>query len=351
MNALATRIASLIQAQGPITVAQYMTQALHDPDYGYYAVGNPLGSDFVTAPEITQVFGELLGLWAAQCWHDQGKPTPARLAELGPGRGTLMEDALRAASLMPEFCDAIEVVLVDSNPSLIAAQKETLEDAGIIRWCGRFEDVGMDRPLFLIANEFFDAMAVRQFVMTERGWCERMVTLDDTGELAFALSPDPTPLSLPDRGPAEPGAVYETSPACEALAEEIALAVVHQGGGALIIDYGYGAGAPFGETLQALGGSQFKELLDSPGDNDLSAHVDFDMLARVARDNGAAVYGPIGQGAFLEALGARKRAEVLDYSCPGEAASVERLISPDEMGVLFKVLAILPKTAPRPPGF
>jgi NADH dehydrogenase [ubiquinone] 1 alpha subcomplex assembly factor 7 len=358
VNALAARIAGLIQAQGPLSVAQFMTMALHDPGSGYYATRDPLGADFITAPEISQIFGELAGLWLAQCWHDQGKPNPARLVELGPGRGTLMADALRAARLMPDFLAAIEMVLVESNPVLCSVQRDCLKDCGCpVRWSGSFDESLADRPLFLVANEFFDALPIRQFVKTERGWCERMVTLDASDALAFALAPVPVSgAAIPaDRDGAPPGAVYESSPAGLALAEEIARTIAARGGAALIVDYGYGAEAGFGETLQAVGDHAFKDILESPGEIDLSAHVDFAALAQAARDSGAATFGPVGQGDFLDALGIRGRAEQLAARNPGVAADIfsaaARLIDADQMGTLFKALAIVPNGARKLPGF
>ncbi|HEX3675527.1 MAG TPA: SAM-dependent methyltransferase [Rhizomicrobium sp.] len=350
VNALGQRIAALIAAQGPITVAQFMTMALHDPQYGYYAVNDPLGDggDFLTAPEITQIFGELLGLWAAQCWHDQGKPPSARLVELGPGRGTLMCDALRAAKLMPAFSAAIEVVLVETNPVLQKAQEATLAECGLkIRWSPTFDATLTDRPLFLLANEFFDALPIRQFVKTDRGWCERMVGLDTNGGLAFALAPAASSIAIPmDRGPAELGAVYEAAPAATAVMEDVARTIAQKGGAALVVDYGYGANAGFGETFQAIGEHQFKPLLDEPGTVDLSAHVDFGALARAARENGAVSYGPANQGDFLIDLGSVGRGERL-----GQMMQVDRLTNPVQMGALFKALAILPNGAPKPAGF
>jgi NADH dehydrogenase [ubiquinone] 1 alpha subcomplex assembly factor 7 len=358
VNALARRIAGLIQAQGPLSIAQFMTMALHDPQLGYYATRDPIGRDFITAPEISQVFGELLGLWLAQCWHDQGKPAPARLVELGPGRGTLMADALRAARLMPEFLAAIEIVLVESNPVLQAAQQDCLKDCSVaIRWSGSFDESLADRPLFLLANEFFDALPIRQFVRTERGWCERMVTLDANGALAFALAPVPVSgAAIPaNRDGAPPGAVYEASPASLALVDQIARTISARGGAALIVDYGYGAQAGFGETLQAVGDHAFKDILESPGEIDLSAHVDFAGLGEEARGNGAAKFGPVDQGDFLDTLGIRARAEQLAVRNPGAAKTIfsgaDRLIDPDQMGTLFKALAIMPRGAAKPPGF
>ncbi len=360
MNALGARIAQLIAAQGPISVAQYMTIALHDRDYGYYATRNPIGADgdFTTAPEISQMFGELVGLWCAQAWHDQGKPSRARLVELGPGRGTLMSDALRAAKMMPEFLQAIEVTLVESNPTLAALQKEALKDSHVpISWAESCAPPLFDRPVFLIANEFFDALPIRQLVRGANGWNERMVGLDASGELAFVLSPVPADAAVPgDRTGAPEGGVYEFSDSGGALAQDIAHGVAKGGGAALIIDYGYGEPG-FGETLQAIANREAAGLLDAPGDADLSAHVDFGALARTARSQGASVFGPVEQGDFLCSLGIERRAEALSQfaQTKGIRGSVEvdleRLIGPQEMGELFKALAILPPDAPTPPGF
>jgi len=231
-NELGRRIARLIAAQGPISIAQFITLALHDPRGGYYATRDPLGADFITAPEMTQAFGELLGLWCAQVWHEQGKPNPARLVELGPGRATLMADALRAARLIPQFLAALEVVLVETSPVLAAIQKETLRDcAATLRWVTSAADIARDRPQFTIANEFLDALPIRQFAMREKFWCERLVGLDDTDELAFVFAPAPWRLSLPpERGEPAPGAVYETCAAANALVEDLARGIAAEGG-------------------------------------------------------------------------------------------------------------------------
>ncbi len=193
MNDLGERIARLIETQGPLSVAQFMSLALHDPKGGYYATRDPFGrgGDFITAPEISQMFGELLGLWTVQVWRDQGSPAPARLIELGPGRGTLMADMLRAAvKTAPDFFAAIDVVMVENSPTLKEVQRETLKACGAqIAWRGSFDDSLADRPLFVLANEFFDALPIRQYVKGEDGWHERMVTLDANGKLAFALAP------------------------------------------------------------------------------------------------------------------------------------------------------------------
>ena len=359
MNALGQRIARLIEAQGPISIAQFMTIALHDPQSGYYATRDPFGArgDFITAPEVSQMFGEMLGLWIAQSWHDQGKPE-ARLVELGPGRGTLMSDALRVIrQLMPEFLTKVEIVLVENSPALTAIQKEALAASGAnIRWIAQFDDALADKPLFLLANEFFDALPIRQFVKTERGWCERMVVARD-GALDFALSPEAiSNAALPaNRDGAPVGGFYETSPASTAIVEQIAEIIARKGGAALIVDYGYDANAGFGETLQAVAAHKYANVLEAPGDADLSAHVDFAALAQTAREAGAAPFGPVPQGEFLEALGIVQRAATLARgklgSNPEIDAQLERLILPDQMGTLFKALAILPAHARTPAGF
>ncbi len=353
MNALGRRIAGLIETQGPLSVAQFMTIAAHDPSYGYYATRDPLGprGDFVTAPEISQIFGELIGLWCIEVWRSQDSPRSARLMELGPGRGTLMADALRAARLAPDFLDAIEVILVESNPVLRKIQEDRLKACGVrVVWSERY--VEGEGPLFLIANEFFDALPVRQFVRTEKGWCERMVVSRSDGELAFALSPSPILIETEREAPM--GGVIEAAPAALALAAEIGRAIAQAGGGALIVDYGYDKPG-FGETLQAVGKHRFEDVLSDPGARDVSAHVDFTALASAARRSGAQIFGPVGQGAFLKSLGIATRAENLVRANPDQedsiARAVDRLVDANQMGSLFKALAILPPDTFPPPGF
>jgi SAM-dependent MidA family methyltransferase len=357
MNALATKIARWIENQGPISVAQYMNLCQFDPDSGSYTARQTIGRDFITAPEISQTFGEMLGLWVAQTWHDQGRPKNPRLVELGPGRGTLMADALRAISAAAhEFLDEAEIVLVEASPALTAVQRDKLKLIGAdITWTERFDDTLTDRPLYLIANEFFDCLPLHQYVKTPRGWCERMVVVKD-GALAFALSPDPVAgVTAPASYAAAPvGGVYEVTPAATALAEEIARAVAAQGGGAVFVDYGYDE-AQFGETLQAVADGKYAGVLAEPGDSDLSAHVDFSALARAASAGGAAVFGPVTQCNFLADLGIGARGERLIKTNPLEAhdiaKAIDRLVNPAEMGALFKVLALVAKGAPQPPGF
>jgi SAM-dependent MidA family methyltransferase len=357
VNRLGERIAKLIEAQGPLSIAQFMTIALHDPQEGYYATRDPIGAggDFITAPEISQVFGEILGLWIVQAWRDQGRPSPARLVELGPGRGTLMGDVLHAGRLDPRFLESADVILIEASARLRAAQARAFGAFGglHIEWREHFDDSLTDRPLFLIANEFFDALPIRQFVRTERGWCERMITIGAQLELQFALFPRPSVLDIPhERGAAELGAVYEVSPAAEALVEQIASTIRANGGGALIVDYGYGADAEYGDTLQAVSQHEFANVLERPGAADLSTHVDFGALARAAERAKTSALGPVGQGEFLCKLGVLERAAQLSQgNLKALQDDLERLIAPKKMGTLFKVLGIVPKNAAKPAGF
>ncbi|HEX4158702.1 MAG TPA: SAM-dependent methyltransferase [Rhizomicrobium sp.] len=342
---------------GPLPVSAFMTLALHDPQWGFYSAREPIGTRgaFITAPEISQIFGELLGLWCVQVWRDQGRPAKPRLVELGPGRGTLMSDALRALRGAPDFLETLEVVLVESSPALEEAQRANLFGAAVpVYWVRQWSEMTRDRPLFLLANEFLDVLPVRQFVMTERGWCERVV-VESIDALGFALSPVPVPLVTPARrGTPAPGAIYEISAAAEALVEDTSKAVAAQGGGALFIDYGH-AGEGFGDTLQAVTEHRPVDILANPGGADISAHVDFAAVAESACRGGSRVWGPVAQGQFLHALGIDVRASRLAAADPAHApdieAAVTRLTAPEEMGRLFRVLALTPAGASMPPGF
>jgi SAM-dependent MidA family methyltransferase len=332
-------IRDLIAHEGPISVERYMSLCLGH----YYASRDPLGAagDFTTAPEISQMFGELLGLWAVEVWHTIGRPTPFRLVELGPGRGTLMADALRAATLMPEFIAAAALDLVETSPTLRQRQKQALERTGVrLAWHDRFEDVPRG-PTIVIANEFLDALPIRQFVATEHGWCERLVGLRDD-RLLFGLSAEPE-RDLPP--PGRVGDVLEWPRAAMILAAELAHRLAVNRGAALLIDYGY-CGPAFGDTLQALRSQRFADPLASPGEADLTAHVDFHRIARAAGD-GVRVHGPVPQREFLEALGLRERAASLRRrATPAQAAEIDRALDrltargPAGMGELFKVLAL-----------
>lgn len=357
MNALARRIARMIEQDGPISVGTFMMLTLHDRDMGFYATRESIGAGgaFTTAPEISQVFGELIGLWCVACWRDQGSPAQPLLVDLGPGRGTLMADMLRALRSAPDLVNGLEVVLVEASARLESVQRERLADAAVpIRWVKRWDDMATERPLFAIANEFFDALPVRQFVMTERGWCERMVR-SEKDSLAFALSPEPVPLPRnPAREDAALGAVYEISIAAASLAEDIARRVAANGGAALIIDYGH-EGQGYGDTLQAVRNHAYDDVLAASGEADLSAHVDFSALAQAVRRGGACAHGPITQAAFLRGLGIETRGRQLARANPLYVAEIEaaiaRLVGTEAMGSLFKVMSIMPPQAPAPPGF
>jgi len=350
-NELGRLIARRIALGGPITMAEFMAEALGHPRLGYYRRALPLGAggDFTTAPEISQMFGELVGAWLAERWRTMGSPTQVRLIELGPGRGTLMADALRATKGVPGFPDAIDLHLVEINEPLRALQANALA-ACKPTWHARFDDVPAG-PTLLVANEFFDALPVRQFEKTARGWVERMVGLAPDGEsLAIALAPGVTPFApfLPD---ALPGAQAEICEAGRSLAADIGTRLRRDGGWALIVDYGYDSG--HGASLQAVRAHRGAGLLDHPGETDLSAHVDFAALAAAS---GAPIFGPVSQGDFLQRLGIAARAETLKRRASGEQrhaidTALSRLIAPDQMGNLFRVLAVGDDRSAVPAGF
>lgn len=337
-----------IAAEGPIRLDAFMGLCLRH----YYATRDPLGTggDFVTAPEISQMFGELIGLWAAQVWGDQGAPLRVLLVELGPGRGTLMADALRATAGVPGFADAAEVWLVETSPALRARQAETLAGRRV-RWAEAVSALPPG-PAIVIANEFFDALPIRQVQRTGDLWRERLVTVAD-GQFALvwgAAQPDPGadrrfPL-LPD------GAVGEIAEAGEAVAAALGARIEAEGGAALVIDYGAWDGS--GDTLQALAGHRPVNPLATPGEADLTAHVRFRALAEAARP--ARATAAIGQGEFLERMGIAVRALRLAREQDAQTvaaitAAHHRLTHPDEMGNLFRVMAFTPQGAPPPQGF
>jgi NADH dehydrogenase [ubiquinone] 1 alpha subcomplex assembly factor 7 len=345
-------IAQRIALTGPISVADFMSEALLHPRLGYYRKALPVGAagDFTTAPEISQIFGELLGAWVAERWLAMGRPHPVRLVELGPGRGSLMADALRATRSVPGFHAAIRLHLVEINERLQALQRRAL-DAFQPTWHERLDDVP-EGPTLLIANEFFDALPVRQFEKTSRGWVERMVGLDSDGvTLRFAHTPGPTPYAalLPDL---PTGAQAELSEAGRAIATAIGARLREHGGWALIIDYG-DERAGRAASLQAVREHRSVDVLASPGEVDLSAHVDFAALAEAC---GMPTFGPVAQGAFLRRLGARARAQALkarasDSDRAAIDAALARLIAPDQMGRLFRVMAVGDSRSAAPAGF
>ena len=337
-TALPERLARAITLAGPIPLSQFMGAA----NAHYYGTRDPLGTrgDFTTAPEISQMFGELIGAWAADLWDRAGRPA-TRYVELGPGRGTLAVDALRAmatAGLEPP------VHLVETSPLLRERQAERLPQA---EWCVDLVGLPEDGALLVVANEFFDALPIRQLIKTADGWRERLVACQDTlflpvvGKNGFDAIIPPQFRGVPD------GSILETSPASVAVVRALASRIAVTGGAALIVDYGYD-GPATGDTFQAVRDHAYVNPFEAPGEADLTAHVDFGTLAEAARAEGAAVYGPVAQGAFLSALGIHARAARLGGSAPADA---ERLTADEQMGTLFKVLAIVHPDWPEPAGF
>jgi NADH dehydrogenase [ubiquinone] 1 alpha subcomplex assembly factor 7 len=399
---LGQKLKRLIEANGPLSIADYMAHCMSDPEHGYYTTRDPFGArgDFVTAPEISQMFGEIVAAWLIETRRLVGAPSPVRLIELGPGRGTLMADILRVAAKAPDFSDAIKVHLVETSPALKYRQAETLASfQRDIKWHASFSEVP-EGPLLLVANEFFDALPIRQYVRVDGAWRERVVGLDVGGQLTLGIgvgtldnadplilrpgsdkvgtasketpentgdtalrasrlrsaehlsmrevesTPAATDLPIGRRlsGSGTEGDFLELRPAADALMAEIARRIVEHGGAALIIDYGHDA-PPFGDTLQAVRGHKYADPLDSPGEADLTAHVDFGALARTARAWGASVHGPMNQGDFLVSLGLLERAGRLGRNADAATrealrVAVERLAGAGQMGRLFKVAAI-----------
>jgi NADH dehydrogenase [ubiquinone] 1 alpha subcomplex assembly factor 7 len=348
---LKARLQAEIAADGPISVADYMTRCLHDPLDGYYATRPALGEqgDFITAPLVSQMFGELIGLWLIEAWRGLGAPPRVILAEAGAGDGTLISDVLRAARLAPAFLAAAELWLVEISGPLRALQAERLAGAAP-RWAAALAELPSDAPLLLVANELLDCLPARQFQRTVEGWGERMVGLDDCDELAFGLRPSPAPVPA-TRCEVAVGGVIERSPAQEAFAAELAGRLVAQGGGALLIDYGRAAPGA-GDTLQALAGHEKVGPLASPGAADLTVHADFPAVLAAAQGAGAQA-ALLTQGELLRRLGIETRAAALARAAPDRAQTIgrqyERLTSPDQMGELFKAAAIW--TGPAPPAF
>ena len=351
-DAVAHALRRRIAERGHVTVAEFMELALG----GYYADRDPLGlrGDFVTAPEVSQMFGEMIGLWCVDLWTRMGKPAPFILAELGPGRGTLMADALRAARVSPDFLAAAEIHLVEINATLIAAQKAALQ--GVTpRWHKTFDTLPPG-PMLLIANEFWDALPIHQFVMSDSGWKERVIVAKDEDAFAFSEAEPGPELGLlrPEHKSADPCDIAEISPAGLRLAAALGRRFARMPGAALIIDYGP-TRSGLGDSFQALKQHCSHDPLVAPGSADLTAHVDFAALAAAACEAGAKAYGPTRQGAFLDVLGIELRAETLKAKsdpaqCAEIDAALDRLIGAQGMGSLFKVLALTAPNAPQPAG-
>lgn len=360
---LLAHIKRRINVSGPITIADFMTEALAHPEHGYYRKQDPFGraGDFITAPEVSQMFGELIGLWAAVTWQQMGSPPKVDLIELGPGRGTLMSDALRAVRNVPGIGDALTVRFVETSPVLRTHQQTAIMAYGIpATWHETFDDIPTraNVPAIVIGNEFFDALPIRQFERGEKGWAERLVGIDaNTGELGFVRGAE-TPITdalIPAtmRGAAKKGDIFESCAPAIAIADQIARRLNETGGGALFIDYGH-PGSAFGDTFQALKGHEYHPVLSDPGDADLTAHVDFAAIGRAMNEAGARTGAVLTQGTFLRMLGIEQRAELLKTSADDAQQTaidqaLSRLIDADQMGTLFKVLIGYGRNTTPPP--
>ncbi len=343
---LGARLARLIAATGPITVQHYMAEA----NMAYYTRRDPLGAggDFITAPEVSQMFGELIGLWLADIWTRAGRPDRVAYVEPGPGRGSLAADALRAAA---RFGLCPQVHCIESSPVLIAAQRTRLPDA---TWHDDFSTLPDDLPLLLVANEFLDALPVRQWVRTGAGWRERLVTMRD-GRFVPVAGDQPMDAAVPAHAQTAPvGTIIESNPGAATVVAEVARRLAAQGGAALWIDYGHAQTTP-GSTLQAVRGHARVDPFIDPGMADLTALVDFAALADHAARHGARWLGTVTQGAFLAALGIDARAAALAQARPDQAAAIhaahQRLTAPEQMGTLFKVMGLAAKDWPAGAGF
>ncbi len=357
---LEAKIRARIARNGPISVAEFMAMCLYDPEHGYYNRRAPFGAggDFVTAPEISQMFGELIGLWAADVWRLLGAPDPVALIEFGPGRGTMMKDALRAARAVPGFLRAVRVHLIETSPELRSWQHRTLSGVDVaLRWDASIDDVPT-APAIMVANEFFDALPIHQAERRRTGWHERTVAVDAHDALTLTVGRDPLPGLGPELPPAAAhariGEIFEWRPPQRAI--EIARRAA-AGGAALLIDYGHIKSAT-GDTFQAVRSHHFANPLALPGLTDLTAHVDFEALGKAGQEAGARVHGPIEQGTWLKRLGIDARAAVLRANATESqradiAAALDRLTGtgPDQMGSLFKVVGFSAPQIAQLPGF
>jgi NADH dehydrogenase [ubiquinone] 1 alpha subcomplex assembly factor 7 len=337
VSTLKQRIAEIISRDGPVPVSLYMSMCLHDPRDGYYATRAGFNRDFTTAPETSQVFGELIGVWTGIQWTHMGLPNRLNLIEIGPGRGTMMKDMLRMIRIFPRLSEALDVTLVEASPLLREQQKQTLAGHDI-RHVESMDDAPPG-PAIIIGNEFLDCLPIRQFVRRDGAWRERQVGLNKQGELVFGLSP---PVELPpDLTPT--GDEVEHAPALELLVDKLTRRFADHPGRALFVDYGPAAASPT-DTLRAYSQGQQVHPLADPGGSDLTADVDFARLAHLARTAGLHVDGPLAQGEFLNRLGAGIREKALGDANPARArevsAAIETLVSPTQMGERFQVIAI-----------
>lgn len=360
MDGIAGRIADRIRHGGPVSVAAFMTEAMFDPREGFYATRNPIGAgeDFITAPAVSQMFGELIGLWCGQVWMDMGQPPDFQLVELGPGTGQMMSDVIRAGRAVPGFMDAAQIHLIEASPALKMVQGRTLTPMGVeIGWLDRIEDIPPG-PAILLGNEFLDCLPMRQAVKQKGQWHERLIGLTEAGDgFCFVMGPQlGTDAGLvPERLRAAPdGTLVELRPGDRQVVDHLAQRFADHPGHALFIDYGP-AQSEAGDTFQAVHQHQKADPLEAPGMADLTARVDFEQLAHFARSGGLDVAGPALQGDWLRAMGLEVRAAALIGQAPELktkiARQVMRLSEPGQMGELFKVMAISAQGLPKPPGF
>lgn len=342
----------LIQNEGPMDVATYMQICLTDPQYGYYTTGKPIGrkGDFITAPEISQLFGELIGIWIIDTWQKLGAPSPFSLIEAGPGRGTLMADILRTITKLSAPCAAsAQICLIEISPTLKTMQKDKLSTYAMpLSWHESIDDI-VDSPFILIANEFLDALPINQYQFSEGQWGERAIGLSPENRLTWGLKPTQFKTRLTPKS----GDIFETCPAAQTLITHLSKRIAKQNGAALLVDYGHLASG-FGDTFQAVKDHVHTNPLDMPGHADLTAHVDFEPLQAIAKTAGLNVHTTT-QGAFLLAMGLLERAGTLGASLSIKQQEkiridVERLAAPEKMGNLFKVMA-LSKNGIIPHGF
>ena len=353
---LATRLHARIARDGPLTVEEFMQACLSDEVAGVYASRQPIGGkgDFITSPEISQIFGELVGLWAVAVWQSMGEPSRVTVAEFGPGRGTLMADASRAWRGVPKFLDSVSVALIETSPVMVETQRKTLKDAGVpLRWYAALDAVP-EGPLVMLANEFIDALPIRQFIRRGEAWRERLIASDGRGGFTFIDGEaEDEGRHLPQAVPED--AILERRPLAHTLMRELGRRANRAPLAALMVDYGH-VESGFGDTLQAVRGHRFADVLANPGAADLSSHVDFADLKREAVAAGLMTHGPMPQGEFLLKLGlAGRRERLLQRATPTQAEAIAsgaaRLVDPRQMGVLFKALALTSAGLPPPPPF
>lgn len=362
-------IRSRIAQHGPMGLDEYMALCLGHPQHGYYMTRDPFGAggDFTTAPEISQLFGEMIGVWLADLWIKFGKPSDFILLEVGPGRGTLMADIMRATKRVPGFHDAAKIHLMEISPVLRNAQSKVLVNYET-RWIDGLEALNSAIPVFVIGNEFLDALPVRHFVRKGETWAERVVGLGEGNTLQFGLK-DADYVGLESLGDRQlkvkDEEILELSPAVSGFIKTVNELLIKQSGAALFLDYGYAKTAA-GETLQAVRSHRFENVLEHPGESDLTAHVDFENVGRLAKQDGVFIHGPIEQGIFLKNLGIEFRAQKLIDGLQLNSSSVcgvdepqiemiksglHRLIDTDQMGSLFKAIALCHDPEIIPAGF